>query len=141
MATHASRNTTTGLEFEKRCALDRKDGVNISKTKLRPWAKEHGVDVLDHLSWSFLPDEAYFLEDTNEVVIYEKKFQQTAGSADEKLGNCAWKISEYRSLFSAMGIENVSYIFIFNDWFKQDRYKKLLAYIKSVPGCDYFFAE
>lgn len=141
MATHASRNTTTGLEFELRAAQDRKDGENISKTRLRSWCKERGVDILDYLSWAFQPDEAYYLVETNEVVIYEKKFQQTSGSADEKLGNCAWKISEYKALFAALGIDQVSYIFIFNDWFKQDRYTKLLKYIKSVPDCDYFFAN
>jgi hypothetical protein len=141
MATHASRNTTTGLDFEKKIRIDRENGVNISKSKLKSWVKEQGIDILDYLSWAFQPDEAYYLEDTNEVVIYEKKFQQTSGSADEKLGNCAWKIQEYKNLFAAMGIDKVSYIFIFNDWFKQSRYTKLLAYIKSVPDCDYFFAE
>ena len=141
MATHASRNTITGLEFEARMRIDRTDGENISKSRLKTWAKGKGVNVLDYLSWAFQPDEAYYLADTNEVVIYEKKFQQTSGSADEKLGNCAWKIQEYRALFNALGIDKVSYIFVFNDWFKQDRYTKLLAYIKSVPDCDYFFAE
>jgi hypothetical protein len=141
MATHASRDTTTGLDFEKQIRIDRENGVNISKSKLKSWVKEQGIDILDYLSWAFQPDEAYYLEDTNEVVIYEKKFQQTSGSADEKLGNCAWKIGEYKALFAALGIDQVSYIFIFNDWFKQDRYTKLLAYIKSVPGCDYFFAN
>ena len=141
MATHASRNTITGLEFEARMRIDRTDGENISKSRLKTWAKEKGVNVLDYLSWVFQPDEAYYLADTNEVVIYEKRFQQTSGSADEKLGNCAWKIQEYRALCNALGIDKVSYIFVFNDWFKQDRYTKLLAYIKSVPDCDYFFAE
>lgn len=141
MATHASRDTSTGLDFEAKVRMDRTDGVDISKTKLRTWVKDHGVNILDYLSWIFQPDEAYYLEETNEVVIYEKKRQSTSGSADEKLGNCAWKIQEYTNLFKACGVDKVSYVFIFNEWFKQDRYTKLLAYIRSVPGCDYFFAE
>ena len=141
MATHASRNTTTGLTFEQQVVIHREDGVDISKTKLKRFLKEHGVsDPTQYLSWMFQPDEAYYIPETNEVVIYEKKFQQTSGSADEKLGACAWKIQEYRNVFAAAGIDKVSYIYIFCDWFKQPRYEKLLKYIRSVEDCDYMFA-
>lgn len=142
MATHASRNTTTGLDFENYISMSRKDGINISKTKLKSFLKEKGMnDPTLYLSWMFQPDEAYYLPESNEIVIYEKKFQQTSGSADEKLGACAWKIQEYKNCFSAIGISKVSYIYIFCDWFKQPRYEKLLAYIRSIDGCDYIFAD
>ena len=137
--THASRNTTTGLAFEQQVQIARTDGENLSKTKLKTWCANKGINLTDYLSWAFQPDEAYYLKDTNEVIIYEKKSQSCSGSADEKLGNCAWKIKEYKDLFHACGIDKVSYVFIFNDWFKQDRYKKLLSYIKSVNDCDYLF--
>jgi len=137
--THASRNTTTGLDFEHQARIARQDGVNLSKTKLAAWVKQKGINPLTYLSWVFQPDEAYYLPTTNEVIIYEKKAQHTNGSADEKLGACAWKILEYKKLFQACGVSHVSYIYIFNDWFKQPRYEKLLAYIKSVDDCDYFF--
>lgn len=140
MATHASRNTTTGLQFEQQVVIYQKDGINISKTKLKTFLKERGVtNPLEYLSWMFQPDEAYYIPDTNEVIIYEKKFQQTSGSVDEKLGACAWKIQEYKNVFSAAGIDKVSYIYVFCDWFKQPRYEKLLKYIRSVDGCDYIF--
>lgn len=140
--THASRNTTTGLTFETQAVIARNDGINLSKTKLKDWCKERGVkDITEYLSWAFQPDEAYYLPETDEVIIYEKKAQHCNGSADEKLGNCAWKIGEYKNLFAACGVNKVSYIFIFNDWFKQKRYEKLLHYIKSVEDCDYFFWE
>lgn len=140
MATHASRNTITGLRFEEQVTIHRQDGINISKTKLKSFLKEKGIsDPLQYLSWMFQPDEAYYIPETNEIVIYEKKFQQTSGSADEKLGACAWKIQEYKNVFAAAGIEKVSYIYIFCDWFKQPRYEKLLQYIRSVDGCDYIF--
>ena len=139
--THASRNTTTGLSFEQQITMCHANGIDISKTKLKKFLAEKGVsNPLEYLSWMFQPDEAYYLPSTNEIIIYEKKFQQTSGSADEKLGNCAWKISEYKACFSAAGINKVSYIYIFNDWFKQSRYEKLLAYIRSVEDCDYMFA-
>ena len=40
MATHASRNTTTGLQFEQQVVIYQKDGINISKTKLKTFLKE-----------------------------------------------------------------------------------------------------
>lgn len=142
MATHASRNTITGLEFEKQITFCREDGINISKSKLRGFLKDRGLDnPLQYLSWMFQPDEAYYIPATNEVIIYEKKSQQVAGSADEKLATCEWKLQEYRDCFAAVGINTVSYIFVFNDWFKQPRYEKLLNYIRSKDGCDYIFAN
>ena len=141
MATHASRDTSTGLAFEQQVSAHRKDGIDISKTKLKKFLTEKGVkNPTEYLSWMFQPDEAYYIPETNEVVIYEKKFQQTSGSADEKLGACAWKIQEYKRCFEAAGINKVSYIYIFCDWFKQSRYEKLLKYIRSVDNCDYMFA-
>ena len=141
MATHASRDTSTGLAFEQQVSAHRKDGIDISKTKLKKFLTEKGVkNPTEYLSWMFQPDEAYYIPETNEVVIYEKKFQQTSGSADEKLGACAWKIQEYKRCFEAAGINKVSYIYIFCDWFKQSRYEKLLKYIRSVNDCDYMFA-
>lgn len=71
----------------------------------------------------------------------KKKFQQTAGSADEKPQTCAFKIAQFRKIGAAFGAEKVFYTYIFNDWFKRPEYKDMLEYIKSVPGCDYIFAK
>lgn len=140
--THASRDTTTGLNFEKMVQVHRADGINISKKKLKTFLKERGLsDPTKYLSWMFEPDEAYYIPETNEVVIYEKKFQGKSGSADEKLGACAWKIQEYRDCFAAVGIPTVSYIYLLCDWFSSPRYSKLLKYIRSVDGCDYQIVE
>lgn len=75
--------------------------------------------------------------------MYEKKFQKTEGSADEKPQTCAFKIWEFRKIGKALGIkpENVTYTYIFNDWFKQDKYADMRQYIKSVDGCDYIFED
>ena len=76
MATHASRDTTSGLTFEKMAVIHRQDGVNISKKKLKTFLQERGVkDPTEYLSWMFEPDEAYYIPKTNEVVIYEKNEQ------------------------------------------------------------------
>jgi hypothetical protein len=143
MATHASRDTITGLIFEKKVKpLVNNGGQDISKKRLKQFCADMGIgDIVQYLSWSFEPDIAYYDPHTKSVHIYEIKFQQTSGSADEKLGACAWKIEEYKSLFSAIGIYNVKYTYVFCDWFKQPRYVKLLQYIKRTPDCDYVFAD
>ncbi len=138
MATHASRDTTTGLLFEEKVRMEQ-IGEDISKHALYRFLKDKGVDWTDYLSKKLLPDEAYFDEENNRVVIYEKKYQQTAGSADEKPQTCAFKIYQFRRLFAALGITDVQYIYIFNDWFKKPEYKDMLDYIKSIDGCDYIF--
>lgn len=140
MATHASRDTSTGLIFEEKVQMQEK-GINISKHALYRYLDGQNIDWSNFLSKKLLPDEAYYDEENKKVIIYEKKYQQTEGSADEKPQTCAFKIYEYRKLFAPLGITDISYIYIFNDWFKKPQYKDMLEYIKSVDGCDYIFAE
>ena len=140
MATHASRDTSTGLLFEDRVQM-KKIGKDLSKHALYRFLNDNGIDWKMLISKKLLPDEAYYDATNNRVVIYEKKYQQTAGSADEKPQTCAFKIHEFKKLFSALGIIDVSYIYVFNDWFKKPEYADMLDYIKSVDGCDYLFAE
>jgi len=135
---HASRDTTTGLRFEEEVTIH-KDGIDLTKNKLYSYLKERGVDWQTFLSRKLLPDEAYF--DGHTLWIYEKKYQQTEGSADEKPQTCAFKIWEYRKIAAAMGAENVKYTYIFSEWFRKDKYRDMLEYIKSVDGCDYLFAS
>jgi hypothetical protein len=73
------------------------------------------------------------------MYIIEKKYQETSGSVDEKLPNCDFKKKEYEKLFNPLDIK-VKYIYVFNEWFKQDIYRDVLEYIKFV-GCDYYFVE
>lgn len=140
--THASRNTTTGLRFEDtvyiECPLN---AIDLTKNKLYSYLKENGINWENYISKKLLPDNAFLFEKEKEVIIYEKKFQQCAGSADEKPQTCAFKIMQYKKLLSSIGIEKVSYIYVFNDWFKKSAYKDMLDYIKSVDGCDYIFYE
>lgn len=138
--THASRDTTTGLAFEKEVKLSQK-GTDLTKHNLYHFMKTKGIDWKTIISKKLLPDEAYFDEETKTFYIFEKKFQQTAGSADEKPQTCAFKIAQFRKIGAAFGAEKVFYTYIFNDWFKRPEYKDMLEYIKSVPGCDYIFAK
>lgn len=136
--THASRDTTTGLKFEKQIILH-KEGLNLTKNKLYLYLKEQGIAWNSIISRKLLPDEAYY--DGSTLWVYEKKYQQTEGSADEKPQTCAFKIWEYRKIGQAMGAKDVKYIYIFNDWFKKPKYKDMLDFIRSNPGCDYYFAN
>jgi hypothetical protein len=138
--THASRNTTTGLLFEERVKIH-EGGINVTKHELYHYLKSKGIDYTTLISKKLLPDEAFVDLNNSRLVIYEKKFQQTAGSADEKPQTCAFKIFEYKKIATALGLKDVTYTYIFNDWFKRPEYKDMLDYIKSVDGCDYFFWE
>jgi hypothetical protein len=76
---------------------------------------------------------------TNSFYVIEIKFQQVAGSVDEKLQTCHFKKRQYEKLMNSLGVK-VEYIYILSDWFQAPAYKDVLAYIKEVD-CDYFFEE
>ena len=67
------------------------------------------------------------------MYIIECKFQQVAGSVDEKLQTCDFKKKQYKKIFSRLNID-VEYVYLSSDWFKND----VLDYIVSV-GCSYYF--
>lgn len=137
---HASRDTTTGLIFEEKIKINKK-GINLTKHNLYRYLKEKNIEYKDIISKKLLPDEAYYNEEEKILYIYEKKYQQTAGSADEKPQTCGFKIHQFRKIGAAIGAREVYYTYIFNDWFKKPEYLDMLEYIKSIKGCDYIFEE
>lgn len=138
--THASRDTTTGLRFEDIIHLNLA-GINLSKHNLYKYLKERNIDWKSLVSKKLLPDEAYFNLETKTLSIFEKKFQQVAGSADEKPQTCAFKIWQFQKIGKAIGAEKITYTYIFNSWFKKPEYRDMLEYIDSVPNCSYQFVE
>lgn len=138
--THASRNTLTGLAFEEKVSIKSK-GIDLTKHKLYKYLASIGINYEDILSRKLLPDEAYYDKDNKVLYVYEKKFQQCEGSADEKPQTCGFKIYQFRKIAKAIGAEEVYYTYILSDWFKQTKYQDMLDYIKSVSGCDYLFEE
>lgn len=141
MNKNPSRDTTTGLVFENKVSGTNKNGINVTKNSLYRYMKSKGLDWEDYISRRILPDEAYLDYDADELRIYEKKFQHTNGSADEKPQTCGFKILQFNKLAHALGVSKATYTYILSDWFKQPMYKDMLDYIKSVDGCDYYFAE
>ena len=120
MTIHASRNTTTGLKFEKQVSC-KKDGIDLTKYKLYKYLDSQGIDWTKIISRKLLPDEAYWNSVTKELNIFEKKYQQTEGSADEKPQTCGFKIWEFNKIGKALGATKVTYTYILSDWFKQPK--------------------
>lgn len=137
MATNASRDTSTGLIFEKKVVI-KNDGICLTKNKLYKYLEKNKIDWTKIISRKLLPDEAYYNPKTKEFIIYEKKYQQTEGSADEKPQTCGFKIWEYKKLGKAIGAEKVTYVYLLSSWFAQNKYRDMLEYIRNeVKDCDY----
>jgi len=151
-------NTQTGLAFEGKVDFltfiqkqknykvnegiifynDKEVGLTFKKHGLYKYLEDNGVDYKSFISKRLLPDDAIFVISNNTMHIIEIKFQEVAGSTDEKLQTCDFKIKQYKKLLSRLNVE-VEYIYILNDWFEKPEYKDVLDYIISVDGCSYYF--
>ncbi len=156
-------NTKTGLVFEERVDLVKLlqsiDGYSVEPTsnkagykifyegeeiarcfkkyELYKFLEEYGIDWKEHLSKKLLPDNGLFVIVRDTLFIIEIKFQQVAGSVDEKLQTCDFKRKQYSKLVQSLGWK-VEYVYVLNDWFKNPSYKDTLDYINSM-NCHYLF--
>lgn len=96
-----------------------------------------GVDYRNYISKRLLPDDSILIYSTSTLYIIEKKFQHGAGSVDEKLQTCDFKLKEYTRLLAPLNIK-VEYCYFLCEWFKREEYKDVKEYIIDV-GCHYFF--
>jgi hypothetical protein len=96
-----------------------------------------GIEWENILSKKLLPDDAIYVISNNTVFIIEVKYQEVAGSVDEKLQTCGFKLSQYKRLFAPLN-HNVEYIYILNDWFRKTEYQDTLDYIIHM-NCRYYF--
>lgn len=151
-------NTKTGLYFEGKADFltfikkqpdynvkgndifykGKKVAMSFKKNGLYKYLEEKGIDYKKFISKKLLPDDAVFVIINNTFFILEIKFQEVAGSTDEKLQTCDFKIKQYRKLLSRLNVE-VQFIYILNNWFKKPEYKDVLDYIISINGCSYYF--
>ena len=120
----------------------KKENVALSfkKNELYRYLEEKGVDYKKIITKKLLPDDAIFVITKNTFFILEIKFQEVAGSTDEKLQTCDFKIKKYRKLLSPLKV-SIQYIYVLNNWFKKPEYKDVLDYIDSIDGCSYYFNE
>ncbi len=113
-------------------------GYSKSKHSFIKYLEENDVNLKVN-SDTLLPDDAFINIRNKTIYIIEKKFQNVAGSVDEKLQTCLYKKLQYKKLVSQIGYE-IEYVYVLNDWFKQTKYRDVLSYIEYV-GCSYFFDE
>ncbi len=100
---------------------------------------ESKIDWKELISKKLLPDDALLVIVRETLFIIEVKYQQVAGSVDEKLQTCDFKRKQYLKLVSPIGLK-VEYVYVLSDWFKKKEYKDVLDYIHSV-NCHYKFDE
>jgi len=152
--------TITGLRFESRVTLekviaaipnykvsndvvyfkDEKVAEFYPKNKLyKNLLQPRNIDYSKLISKRLLPDEAVLILRDQTLFIIEIKFQEVAGSVDEKLQTCDFKNKQYKKLLAPLDI-SVKYVYVLSDWFKDPAYKDVLNYVESV-GCYYFFNE
>ncbi len=158
-------NTITGLNFEAKVDLQKllsvlpgykinknvnKAGVNVyfegipvarcfRKHDFYVFLNESGIDWKQIISKRLLPDDAMLVSNIKTLFIIEVKYQQVAGSVDEKLQTSDFKRKQYLKLVASLGL-TVEYVYVLNDWFKKPEYKDVLDYINSV-NCHYKFSE
>lgn len=156
-------NTQTGLRFEQQVdLLTHLQGIPGYSVKMVPgkvghavfyrdtlvarcfkkhtfygFLKEEGVDWREYISKQLLPDDALLVIVRETLFIIEVKFQQGEGSVDEKLQTCDFKRKQYLKLVTPLRLR-VEYVYVLAAWFRDDKYKDVLAYIQSV-NCNYYF--
>ena len=96
-----------------------------------------GVDWRKHIARQLVPDSGVYVIADETLFIIEMKTQHTEGTVDEKLQTCGFKLRQYRRLVSELGLK-VEYRYLLSDWFRQDKYRDVLEYIRET-GCDYCF--
>ncbi|MDD5085988.1 MAG: hypothetical protein PHE61_08145 [Candidatus Omnitrophica bacterium] len=158
-------NTQTGLNFERKVDFQKlieaipgyevkkvlgKAGMGVffegkliarcfRKHDFYQFLSESGIDWKSLISKKLLPDDALLVIVRETLFIIEVKYQQVAGSVDEKLQTCDFKRKQYLKLVSVLGLK-VEYVYVLSDWFKKPEYKDVLEYIHSV-NCHYRFNE
>lgn len=150
-------NTQTGLAFEGKTDLatflqgyegytvvdgnvsfeGKKVARIFKKYAFYKFLDELGINWEDCISKRLLPDDSIFIIIRNTLYVIECKFQQVAGSVDEKLQTCDFKKKQYKRLLSPVNID-VEYIYLLGEWFRKQEYKDVLNYIIDV-GCSYYF--
>lgn len=150
-------NTKTGLIFEGKTDLatflNKQDGYKVENANVYfkeelvarifkkhgfyKFLEEKGIDWHAIISKRLYPDDSIYVITNNTLFVIECKFQQVAGSVDEKLQTCDFKKKQYQKLLFRVNIE-VEYIYLLGDWFKHPSYKDVLDYIISV-GCHFYF--
>lgn len=153
--------TITGLNFEKRVSLEdalrkikwykvEKDiyvfynEKKVAEIYQKHWLYKHllvpnWTDFTKIISKKLLPDNAIYVITKLTLYIIEIKYQEVAGSVDEKLQTCDFKKKQYQRLLKPLKLD-VEYCYVLSDWFMKPEYIDVLNYIQAM-WCKYFFEE
>ena len=117
-------NTLTGLVFEGKTDLsvflNKQKGYKVTdgnvyynkeivarvfkKYSFYKFLDNEGVDWKNLVSKRLLPDDSIYVIINNTMFIIECKFQQSAGSVDEKLQTCDFKKKQYQKILSQLNM-------------------------------------
>lgn len=111
-------------------------GEHFSKYGLyNDYLISNNINWQDYISSRLLPDDVIITQ--RACYIIEKKFQNVAGSVDEKLTTFDFKTQQYQKMFTPLG-KQVYFYYLLSDWFQQPKYRDHLQYIRDNQA-DYFF--
>ena len=85
------------------------------------------------------PDNCIINWKTKTIYIIEIKFQHKEGSVDEKPQAYIFRQRYFNDLLKSMGMK-VKLIYVFNDWFRQNKYNYLRRNM-DIDGVDYYYNE
>lgn len=77
------------------------------------------------------PDGFILTISPKQLIIFEKKWQQSSGSVDEKIQTAPFKLSMFEKLLAPKGI-NCFYQYILSDWFRRPEYKNVKEYYSKM---------
>ena len=107
--------------------IDNQEFMKLSKGELKGYMKHHKKFNIKSEK-TLQPDECY-VDEVNKVInIIEKKFQQCAGSVDEKIQTGPFKIWFYKEQYPDYEIR---YCYCLSDWFRSDKYKPEMRFLKE----------
>lgn len=114
-------------------------GLSVNKAKFATvFLRSHNINDREINSKRWEPDEAFVNECNKTVYIIEKKFQEQAGSVDEKLATFPFKIKEYQRLLANTDYD-LKYIYLLSsEWFNKPKYQDYYYYMDEL-NCPYYF--
>ena len=106
--------------------IDNQELIKVKKAELRIYMEEK--NEYNKKEKSLQPDECYINEVTKTINIIEKKFQNKAGSVDEKIQTGPFKKEFYEIQYPNYTIK---YCYCLSDWFKSDKYLPEMRFLKK----------
>ena len=92
------------------------------------------------LSKKIYPDAFILNLKSKKLIIFEKKWQQTSGSVDEKIQTAPFKLEMFEKLTRNLNI-SVMYQYILSKWFVSDSYRNVKEYYKDNKQIDIWTEE